>query len=167
MFEEVNLSELTIDPFQSIGQEWMLITAGNEEKCNTMTASWGALGYMWNKNVSILFVRPQRYTMEFLDKEDYYTLCFFESEYKKALSFCGAHSGRDCDKFQETGLTPVFSEKAPYLEQAKLVLVCRKMSCQRMEPGSLIDPTIDNTWYEEKDYHNFMIGEIVKVLVKK
>ena len=124
-FKTVEIKDLQFNPFTLIDKEWMLITAGNEQKCNTMTASWGGLGELWKHYVSFIFVRPQRYTLEFIEKEDYYSLCFFDESYRKALSFCGSHSGRDYDKCKETGLTPVFDEAAPYFAEAKIVLICR------------------------------------------
>ena len=97
MFHETEIQKLSFNPFTKIDKEWMLVTAGNAEKCNTMTASWGGLGVLWNKYVSFLFIRPQRYTMEFLEREDYYSLSFFGSSCREALSYCGSHSGRDGD----------------------------------------------------------------------
>ena len=96
---------LELNPFTTIGTEWMLLTAGNEDKHNTMTVSWGGLGVLWRKNVTYVLVRPQRYTMEFMDREEYYSLCVFDETYKPALKLCGTKSGRDIDKDKETGLT--------------------------------------------------------------
>lgn len=109
----------------------------------------------------------QRYTLEFIEKEGYYSLCFFDESYRKALSFCGSHSGRDYDKCKETGLTPVFDEAAPYFAEAKMVLICRKLHKQPIDPAGFIDPSIDATCYPEKDYHEMFVGSIEKVLVKE
>ena len=166
-FKEVSLSELTLDPFRLIGKEWMLISAGNREKYNTMTASWGGLGVMWGKDVSVIVVRPQRYTLEFIDREDCYSLCFFEKEHHDALSYCGSHSGRDVDKVAEMGLIPCFDGDVPYFGEAKLVLLCKKLYRQPLDPACFIDRECDTKWYPEKDYHFALVGEIVKVLVKK
>lgn len=97
-FKEVKMEELNFNPFTKIGTEWMLITAGDEKKFNTMTASWGGVGIMWNKNVVTTYIRPQRYTKEFVDANEYFTVSFYDKEYKKALNICGTRSGRDCDK---------------------------------------------------------------------
>ncbi|MFU0831803.1 MAG: Flavin-Reduct domain-containing protein [Oscillospiraceae bacterium] len=166
MFQEVPISDLQFNPFTMIGKEWMLITAGNAEKCNTMTASWGGLGILWNKPVSTIYIRPSRYTLEFLDKESHYSLCVFDEVHRQALSYCGSHSGRDGDKIQATGLTPVFTENAPYFSEAKLVLICRKLYKQTMEPACFIDSSLDAANYPNKDYHHVFIGEIEKVLKK-
>ena len=94
-FKEMKAEELQFNPFTKIGKEWMLVTAGDEEKHNTMTASWGAMGIMWGKNVATVYIRPQRYTKEFIDKEERFTVSFFSEEYRQALEVCGSKSGRD------------------------------------------------------------------------
>ena len=145
----------------------MLITAGTPEHCNTMTASWGGLGVLWNANVAVSFVRPSRYTYEFLEKGKYYTLSFFDSGYRRALQLCGSKSGREIDKAEETGLIPVFDQAAPYFEQASLVLVCKKLYAQPMDPAGFVDKALDSRWYPDKDYHKMFVGEVIKVLVKE
>ena len=97
-FKEVNPSELNMNPFTTIGKDWLLITAGNEEKCNTMTASWGAMGVMWGKNAVTVYIRPQRYTKEFVDREDTFTISVLGKDYRKALNYCGTVSGKGSDK---------------------------------------------------------------------
>lgn len=167
MLEKIKPEDLSINPFTLIGKEWMLISAGTEQKYNMMTASWGSLGVFWGKNVASVYIRPQRYTLEFVNEQEYYALNFFEDSYKKALAYCGAHSGRDVDKAKESGLTPAFDAKAPYFQEAKLVLICRKLHCQKLDPAGFIDPALDGQWYPEKDYHHIFQGEIVEVLQKK
>ncbi len=167
MFVEKKPEELAVNPFGAIGRQWMLVTAGREGSYNTMTASWGGLGVLWGKDVSFVFVRPQRYTLEFMDREDYYTLSFLPEQYREALNVCGTRSGREIDKAEETGLTPAFTAEAPYFEQAELVLVCRKLYRGSIEPEEFLDRTQDARWYGEKDYHKVFVGEIVKVLVKE
>lgn len=163
-FKSISAKDITDNPFKLIGDDWTLITAGNKNGYNTMTASWGGVGVLWRKNVVYIFVRPQRYTKEFLDRETNFSLSFFENE-REALSFCGSHSGRDCDKAAETGLTPIFSESAPYFEQARLVLICKKLYCQPFDPNCVIDKSVlDN--YENNDFHYVYVGEIEKVLSK-
>jgi len=164
MLRPVDLKDVTMDPFKMIGKEWMLVSAGSEVKYNMMTASWGGLGIMWNKNVSTIVLRPQRYTLEFIDKSDYYALNFFGDNCRSALNYCGAHSGRDVDKEKVSGLTPVFDAEAPYFSEARLVLICRKLYKQRLDPYCFFDPAIDKQNYPNKDYHENIIGEIVKVL---
>lgn len=163
-FREITPEELTANPFTLINRDWMLITAGDGQKHNTMTASWGGVGELWGKYVSTIYIRPQRYTLEFVEKNDFYSLCFFDEEYRGALNFCGTKSGRDFDKDKETGLTPVFDGIAPYYEQAKLVFLCRKLYRQDMTAESFLQPENLKKWYPEMDLHRMFIGEIVKVL---
>lgn len=162
-FVETEPSGLKENVFDMIGREWMLITAGKENNFNTMTASWGGLGVLWNAPVSFAFVRPSRYTYEFMEKETYYTLSVLELGNKKALQLCGSKSGRDTDKVAEAGLTPVFDAQAPYFGEARLVLVCRKLYTQDLDPERFLDPAIMGN-YKGGDFHRMYVGEIVKVL---
>ena len=167
MFHEIAPKTLTENVFSLIGDRWMLITAGTPDHCNTMTASWGGIGVMWGKNVAVTVIRPQRYTKEFVESHDCFTLSFYPEEYKKALSLCGSKSGREIDKAEETGLIPVFDQAAPYFEQASLVLVCKKLYAQPMDPAGFVDKALDSRWYPDKDYHKMFVGEVIKVLVKE
>ena len=167
MFEKIDPKTLKENVFSLIGDQWMLITAGTPEHCNTMTASWGGLGVLWGKNVATIYIRPQRYTYEFVERSDFFTLAFFGREYHKALALCGAKSGREVDKAKACGFTVAAGEgKAPYFEQAELVLVCRKLYWQDMDPAHFLDPGIDGKWYPDQDYHRIYIGEIVECLKK-
>ena len=150
-------------PFELIGKQWMLITAGNQDGLNMMTASWGGMGVLWNMPVTFAFVRPTRHTFGILEKEEFYTLSFYGEEYRNQLSFCGTKSGRDIDKVAEAGFTPVFSDcGAPYFDEAELVLVCRKIYADDIEPNRMIDKSLQK-WYNN-DYHKLYVGEIVEVL---
>lgn len=124
------------------------------------------MGELWGKYVSTIYIRPQRYTLEFVEREDFYSLCFFGPEYRQALSLCGSKSGRDVDKDAATGLTPCFDQAAPYYEQARLVFLCRKLYRQDMEESAFLDKGLLEKWYDN-DLHRMFIGEIVKVLEKE
>lgn len=87
------------DVIKAIGKEWMLVTAGTPDKFNTMTASWGGVGYLWNKAVAFVFIRPERYTHEFVENNERLTLAFLGNENREILNFCGTKSGRDCNLF--------------------------------------------------------------------
>lgn len=102
-FKETAIEELQFNPFTKIGKEWMLVTAGDETGHNTMTASWGGMGVMWGKNIVNVYIRPQRYTKEFVDAGEMFTLSFYDESYRKSLSICGSKSGRDCDKKRKQG----------------------------------------------------------------
>ena len=166
-FCEIPVTQLQMNPMTLIGNEWMLITAGNEEQgYNTMTASWGHLGCLWAKPTSVAYVRPQRYTKEFMDRENVYTLSFFPEGYREKLSYLGSHSGRDGDKVAETGLTPVFDSGTTYFSEAKLVLVCRKLYRAPILEEGFLDKAVIDRYYPQRDYHDMYVGEIVKALVQ-
>ena len=164
--KEINIKELKESAVSLFDDRWALITAGNEKSWNTMTASWGALGELWNKDVCFCFIRPQRYTYEFTEREEYFTLSFFGQEHRKALAFCGRNSGRDVDKAKETGLTPVAVGSSMSFEEAEIILLCKKVAYQDISPEGFLDNTIDSACYPAKDYHRMYIGEIVKCFVK-
>ena len=165
MFKEINPKEIDTNLIKAIADEWMLISAGDENGYNMMTASWGFAGEMWGNDSVIAMIRPQRYTMEFVDKSDYFTLSFY-GDNKEIHKICGSKSGRDVNKTELTGLTPVFNDDTVYFEEARLVLVCKKQYVQRLEEDCFIDKE-PLKWYADKDYHNMIIGKIEKVLVKE
>ncbi len=161
---EIKLDELKFNPWDKIGKEWFLLTSGDESSFNTMTASWGFMGFMWRRPTFNAVVRPTRYTFDFMEKNDLFTASFFDEKYRPALSFCGANSGRDCDKIKETGLTPVFLDGTTAFEEADLVIVCRKVYAQDMDVSLLADdvkPVNGND-----PIHKQYIGEILKVYSK-
>lgn len=164
--KEINIRELKENPLKMISDDWALLSAGNEKGFNTMTVSWGGIGELWGKDVAFIFVRPQRYTKEFIDREGIMTLSFFGGEYKKELAFCGKNSGRDFDKMKETGLNPVFADGTVYIEEAKNVLILKTLAVTQMTPESFLDKTIEPDCYPNKDYHIVYIAEIVKTLEK-
>ena len=151
MFEKIDPKSLNQNVFSMIGDQWMLITAGTREQCNTMTASWGGLGVLWGKPVATVYIRPQRYTLEFVEREDRFTLCFFGEEYRKALALCGSKSGRDIDKVKECSFTVEMEDGAPYFAEADLVLVCKKAYWQDMDPTHFRDGESDGKWYPQRD----------------
>ena len=165
--KKINIAEKSFNPFDLIGQKWMLISAGTEDKWNTMTASWGGLGVLWGKNVATCYIRPQRYTKKFVDANDTFTLSFYGPEHKQALSICGSKSGRDCDKVKEAGLTPYFVDGTAAFEEADMVFVCKKLYEDEIRPENFIAKENDEKWYPEKDYHTVYIAEITKVLVRE
>ena len=167
-FKKIDISELSFNTFDKIGKQWMLLTGGNKESYNTMTASWGQIGVLWNKNVLTCYIRPTRYTYGFVEENECYTASFLGEEFRKALSFCGSHSGRDCDKAKEAGLTPAEIDGCMTFEEAELVLVCRKLySYDLQESGFLTDDGIPEISYGKDPYHRAYISEITAVYVKE
>ena len=164
MQKEINIRELKDNFVKMISNDWALLTAGKSDDFNTMTVSWGGIGELWNKDVCFVFVRPQRYTYEFMEKNDYFSLSFFGGEYKKELGVCGSKSGRDIDKMAETGFIPVDLGEATGFEQAKVNVVLKKLAYQDMKPDGFIDKSIMNN-YANNDFHRVYVGEIVKVVL--
>ncbi|MBR6709614.1 MAG: flavin reductase family protein [Clostridia bacterium] len=156
--------ELTDNLFSLIGHDWMLITAADPSgKWNTMTASWGCAGILWNKPVAICFVRPQRYTDEFIRQSDHLTLSFFDESMRDALRFCGSKSGRDYDKAAETGLIPeVLPSGSVSFAQARLTLDCRRLYADVLRKDSFLDPSLLAN-YPIDDFHHVYVCEIEKV----
>ena len=161
----------TVDPrsikdnlIKCLAEEWALITAGNKDSYNMMTASWGFFGEMWGNDSIAMVVRPQRYTMEFIENSDYFTVSFY-GDNKAVHRVCGSKSGRDTNKTKETGLTPVANEKYVYFKEARMVLVVKKQFVQKMNEEAFLDKAVIDKWYPEKDYHNMIIGKIEKVLI--
>ena len=165
MFQKVDPKTLDLNVFSAIGDRWMLITAGDTEKCNTMTASWGGLGILWNLPMAIAYIRPQRYTKQFVDENEYFTISFFPDQYRRELALCGTKSGRDVDKGKECGFTVAAAEcGAPYFEEAELVFVCRKRMVIPMDPAAMPDEVKEKHY--KGDYHDMYWGEIVETLKK-
>lgn len=165
-FRKINPVQLQDNVFQIIDKEWMLITAGTPEKYNMMTASWGGFGILWGRQVCFCVVRPHRYTYEFMEKQDAFTLTFFTPEYRGMLGTYGSKSGRDIDKMTAAGLTPLVGESGGiYFREARLVLECKKLYYQDLDPANFLDPKIHDN-YPDKDYHRMYIGQITSCLVK-
>jgi flavin reductase (DIM6/NTAB) family NADH-FMN oxidoreductase RutF len=159
--------EIDSNAFKLIADDWMLVTAGTPDSFNTMTASWGTFGELWNKKICVCFVRPTRYTYEFLERETLFTLSFFQETYREALQYCGTVSGRDADKMKHTGLTPVpSSQGSVFFAQARLVFECRKIYISDLDPAHFLVPEIEEE-YPLKDYHRMYVGEIVTCLTRQ
>lgn len=166
MFREIKPEEFNFSPFRLIGKDWMLITAEKEGKVNTMTASWGGLGVMWNKNVAYIVIRPQRYTKEFVDNSDSFSLTFFDNSFKDTLSYLGTKSGRDENKIEKSNLTLVHDNNIPYFQEANISIFCKKLFAQEYRPESFIDQELNEKIYPNVDHHTLYIGEITKILMK-
>ena len=166
-FKEVKMEELNFNPFTKIGTEWMLITAGDEKKFNTMTASWGGVGIMWNKNVVTTYIRPQRYTKELIDQSGKLSLSFFDEGSRKMLNYMGTVSGRDEDKIAACGLHVEMVNSAPVFQESRMAIICRKLYAQPMEEACFLDQELIVKNYPDRDYHTVYVVEIEKILVQK
>lgn len=165
-FQKITSDIVELNPFEKIGKDWMLVTAGNKEKVNTMTASWGALGQMWGKDAAFIVIRQSRYTKEFIDREGKFSLSFLKKEHKTLMKFLGAVSGRNEDKIKEAGVEIGFYEGVPIIDQADFILVCRVMSATLLKPEDFIDKGIDEMWYKDKDYHTLYIAEVTDIIAR-
>lgn len=167
-FKEIKAEEINENTFEIIGKNWMLITAEKSSgEVNTMTASWGGLGVLWRKNVAFIFIRPQRFTKEFVDRAERFSLTFFDESYRKQLGYLGTVSGRDENKIEKARLTVEHEEGVPVFKEAETVIICRKLYAQTLEEKFFIDKDSDKECYPDKDYHIMYVGEIEKVLVKE
>lgn len=165
MWKEISAKEIDGNLIRQIADEWMLIAAGDRQGYNMMTASWGFAGEMWGSDCMMAVVRPQRYTLDFLNKSDTFTLSFYGDQ-KQIHKVCGSKSGRDVDKTALTGLKPVFSDNTVYFEQARLVIILKKQYVQQMQADCFTDREPLERWYND-DLHYMIIGKIEKVLVKE
>ncbi len=170
LYQKIDPSQIPDNVIKLIGKEWMLITAGNESSYNSMTASWGALGNIWNKPISLITVRDTRYTYQFLEKNDSYTLTFFPEDYRNALTIMGTKSGRDTDKVKEAGLTPVTTPSGLIaFSEARMILECKKVYAEPLKKEAFIDTQLFDEVYNkaETSIHTMYIGEITNVWIKK
>lgn len=161
-FSEIKPAKIDDNFIRLIGSDWMLVTAGDARRFNTMTASWGGVGYLWNKPVVFVFIRPQRYTFGFMEEKDVFTLSFFEEKYRSALQLCGSVSGKEVDKVEKTGLTPCESgQGAVAFREARLVLECRKLYTDFVNAAAFTDQTLIAKNYPDGDFHKLYVAEIV------
>ncbi|MBO4689048.1 MAG: flavin reductase [Clostridiales bacterium] len=153
----------TTDIFETFDKQWALLTAGNMEKFNTMTISWGGLGTIWGMPVATVYVRTSRYTHEFMDGSEYFTVSFYPEEKKKDLGVLGSKSGRDIDKMHFPGLTATEAGKSVSFEEAEVTLVCRKVFKQTLEPENM-EGKIAEQFYSKDAVHDMYIGEVVDII---
>jgi flavin reductase (DIM6/NTAB) family NADH-FMN oxidoreductase RutF len=168
MFKETETEKLKFNPFNKIGGEWALLTAGTKETgFNMMTVSWAGFGRFWEKDAVTVYARASRYTRQFMEENDLFTLSFYGEEYRRALDICGSLHGNKCDKAKEAGLKPLFLGGATAFEEADLIFVCKKLIHADVEQKNADDTDVFNSTYPEPDLHRIYIGEVVKVLKKQ
>ncbi|MCC8146841.1 MAG: flavin reductase [Bacteroidales bacterium] len=171
-YERLDPKELPDNVIELIGKQWMLVTAGTSESFNTMTASWGGIGYIWERPSTFIFIRDTRYTYQFLQQEESFTLSFFPEEYRHALRICGSRSGRDTDKIKEAGLTPIqTSSGLMSFAEARMIIECRKILVQELHYENLTSPykekIIKESYDKESAKHQMFISEITNIWLKK
>ena len=165
MFQKVNTHEYQFNAFNEIGDNWTLISAPKGDRVNTMTASWGGLGVLWGRDVATVYIRQTRYTKEFVDGQDHFTLSLFDG-YRKELALLGTKSGRDGDKIAEVGFHVEEVEGQPAFAESKAVMICKKLY-QDDIPLDKIPADIVEKFYDDGDYHTMYIGEITALYVNE
>lgn len=167
----MDLRNFNIAPLYSIDKEWAILTAGNKEKFNAMTISWGGLGTIWNKPVVTVYVKPIRYTYEFMENNEYFTISFYDEQYRKDLSILGSKSGRELDKISLTKLTPDFFDNSISFKEAKLTIICKKIYFQDLDLKNINTNSVKETeidrFYKNEPAHRMYIGEVIDIIDKR
>ena len=166
ILKTITPKELERNTFSLIGEDWMLITAEKDGAINTMTASWGGLGVFCGKDVAFTFIRPQRYTKEFVDSADTFSISVLPDKYRKELSYLGTVSGRDENKIEKACLTTAYCDGTPYFEEADTVIICKKLCAADLKESDFIQKQMCDKWFATKDFHTVYISEIIKVMTK-
>lgn len=162
--EEIQAKQIDKNFIRMISEDWFLVGACKEGTHNMMCASWGMIGHLWNKNVMNVYIRPTRYTYEFIEESDTFSCSFFDESYRKELTFCGTKSGREFNKSETCHFTTTIVDNTPVFDQASYTIICRKIAQYDLDPSQFIDNSIDKHY--KNDYHRVYIGEIIKVLKK-
>jgi len=161
IFKEIKPEFIKENPIDLIGSKWMLITSGKLSSFNTMTASWGAIGFLWNKPVAFCFVRPERYTYKFMEENTFFSLSFFSEKYRQALNICGTTSGKNFDKIKATKLTPIEGiTKTVIFKEAIIVMELRKIYFTDIDKNNILEYDVLKN-YETSGFHRMYIGEIL------
>jgi flavin reductase (DIM6/NTAB) family NADH-FMN oxidoreductase RutF len=162
--KQIPFDQLFVKTHHLWDKQWLLLTSGDfaADQFNAMTVGWGSLGTMWGRPFAQVVVRPIRYTYEFMERYDTFTLCAFPERYRKALQLLGTRSGRDGDKIAAAGLTPIASTQvaAPGFAEAELIVECRKIYWDDLDPVHFLDPDIERN-YPHKHYHRIYFGQVV------
>lgn len=167
-FVKTTSADFNCNPFQIIGSDLMLVTASKPDgTVNTMTAGWGAFGTMWGLPAVFTVIRPQRYTKEFVDASEHFSLCFFHSSYKKMFGYLGTVSGRTEDKIREAGLEVAYENGVPYFDQCQIAILATKLYAQPMNEDSFVRSDIARQWYPEEDFHTLYVGRVDTILQRE
>lgn len=157
------MKEFIDKSFSVFAKDWALVTAGTPDNYNTMTIGWGGLGTLWRRPVATVYVKPCRYTHSFIESNDYFTVSFFDDEYKKALGVLGTKSGRDGDKVSEVGFEAVPCGESVTFKQAKTTILCKKIYRQDMDMSVMPEDVIKDYYIEEAP-HTMFVGEVIEVI---
>ena len=171
-FEEFNVvDEWNENPFDWFKGQGLLLAVGTPEHNNAMTIGWGSLGNVWSKigpATVTVYVAEARYTYEFMEKYDYFTVMAFDKEDARILGYMGTHSGRDGDKAVHLGLHTLYTENGtPYYAEATLVLECKTIYKAPFLKEGMSEEV--QKFYENFDagVHHMYIGNVIKALKRK
>lgn len=165
-FQKISVKELDYNVFHMLDDEWALVSAKKDGAVNTMTVSWGGAGILWGKEVATIYIRPNRYTKEFIDAGNMFTISFFGGDHKKELGYLGKVSGRDEDKIKTVGFHVEMIEDQPTFEESNLVFVCKKLYADTIKSECFLERELDEKWYPDEEYHTMYIAEIVSAYTK-
>lgn len=167
MFREVSTRKLKFNVFETIANEWGVVTMQDDGKVNAMTVNWFQMGHLWREDVVTIYIRPQRHSYPLLNQEETFSLCFFapNEETRKKLAFLGASSGKDCDKLAECGYSAQYDGATPFIAQAKWAFICEKIYVQDLERQGFLNQDLVAKEYAANDYHRMIVARIKKVLV--
>lgn len=135
LFKQIDPTEIPDDVFKLVGTDFTVITSGDADLYNSMVASWGGWGIIFNKPTTWCFLRANRYTLEVIRDKHTYTMSYFDDEYKDDIMLFGTKSGRDSDKMKECQLTSVETPSGNRTyKEAKLIIECQLTQITTVSP---------------------------------
>jgi flavin reductase (DIM6/NTAB) family NADH-FMN oxidoreductase RutF len=159
----IPVRDLVLRPFGFWSDDWALLASGDfaARRFNSMAVAWGALGHMWGQPLAMVVVRPQRYTRQFMDQFDSFTLSIFPRDQQPKLQRLGNHSGREIDKINDSGFTPIASSQvaSPGFDEAEVIIECRKSYFDDFDPQHFLADYIAPNY--AGDYHRMYFGQVL------
>jgi flavin reductase (DIM6/NTAB) family NADH-FMN oxidoreductase RutF len=133
-------------------------------KPNTMTASWGFGGVMWDKPIIVAPVRPTRFTHDLIAQTKEFSISVpLDDKMNKLLGYFGSVSGRDVDKYKEKNITPVRCKSLDTFVMPN----CLCFECKLIYTNNIVkerlDEGIKNGFYGDNAFHTMFYGEIIYV----
>lgn len=158
------MKEFNVSAFDCFDKGWAVLSAGNMDDYNCMTISWGSLGTLWRRPVVTVYVRPSRYTWEYMEKNEFFTVSFFDGRCREDLTTLGTLSGREGDKVSKTSLTPepVFTAGVTFKEAGRS-LICRTIYRQELDRDSMCKEILEGFNIMEEPHYMY-IGEVMDII---
>ena len=163
-FHKTDLNSVAFSPFKAIGDNWAILTGCSAAGFNSMTVSWGAAGVLWGKPCVFVFVRPSRYTYDFMEQGNRFSLSLLPEGMHQKVAVFGSKSGRDCDKYALSGAALGEEDGVKFCAEAETVFLCKKIGAADLTPQWFLDKGVDPAFYGGKDFHRMYIGEVEAVL---